>query len=192
MHEKIECIHINEELMKCKFIIFDKQDKRHLKNIYLNWLNLNRSIIEIGGKRQPIPAELVEGIVCLECNIWKVANDFKVKYDLWDPNENENRRRIELKYTINGVYRLMFPRLRRKEFDRLIFVKLFIDNGNGLEYEIYEYDYEQVMDMVERSHKYDFFSNSDKVILDYKEIDISNKNLIKRGSLSEVDNIVTW
>ena len=35
------------------------------------------------------PIDLVESIIALKCNMWKVTNSMSRRYDLWDPNNKE-------------------------------------------------------------------------------------------------------
>ena len=50
------------------------------------------------------PIDLVESIIALKCNMWKVTNSMSRRYDLWDPNNNEVKNIILVQSTTNEVF----------------------------------------------------------------------------------------
>lgn len=121
-------------------IAFDKTDRSLLREIYEKWYELNTQIALLKGRRIMFPMELLEAIICMQHDMWKVTNSMSRRYDLWDPNADEDKNRILVQVTSNAVFQTFVSERLIEEIDRLFFVKLFISKGEPLRYEIFDFD----------------------------------------------------
>ena len=96
------------------------------------------------------PIDLVESIIALKCNMWKVTNSMSRRYDLWDPNNKEAKIRNLVQATTNAVFQMVLVDSYMKEIDRVFFVKLFISDETTLQYEIYDFDIEMIYENIEK------------------------------------------
>jgi len=128
-------------------VAYDKQDRKILKAIYNKWMELNEQIGMLQGRRVMFPGELIEGIVCLHCDMWKVTNAIARHFDLWDPNADEGKNRIDVYATTSAVFQMILPERLIDSVDRILFVKLYVSKGESLKYEIYDFDIEQILSM---------------------------------------------
>ena len=76
--------------MKKKIYIF--------QDLYTNWMELNEKIKRIGGRPSVLPTEFVEALVAFKMNYWKI-DDMRLGFDCYDPNDEKNEKRIEIKYS---------------------------------------------------------------------------------------------
>lgn len=150
MHEiTINSKFANEEIVG-NVIAFDKGDKKVFKEIYQKWIDLNSQIALLKGRKIMFPIDLVESIIALKCNMWKVTNSMSRRYDLWDPNNKEGKNRILVQATTNAVFQMVLADSYMKEIDRVFFVKLFISDETTLQYEIYDFDIEMIYENIEK------------------------------------------
>ena len=150
MHEiTINSRFANEETVG-NAIAFDKGDKKIFKEIYQKWIDLNSQIALLKGRKIMFPIDLVESIIALKCNMWKVTNSMSRRYDLWDPNNKEGKNRILVQATTNAVFQMVLADSYMKEIDREFFVKLFILDETTLHYEIYDFDIEMIYENIEK------------------------------------------
>ena len=128
-----------------KAVAYDKNDKKVLTEIYDKWVEMNELISKIDGKRTSIPSELIEGVVCLECGMWKVKNSLGRRFDLWDPNAENGKNRVEILVTTSALFSTMLSRTKLEEVDRILLVKLYFSKHSSLSYEIFDYDVEEIL-----------------------------------------------
>ena len=128
-------------------VAYDKQDKKNLKEIYNKWMELNEQIGALQGRRIMFPGELIEGIVCLHCDMWKVTNSIARSFDLWDPNADDGKNRVVVYATTSVVFQMLLPEKLIGSVDRVLLMKLFISKGQSLKYEIYDFDIEQILNL---------------------------------------------
>lgn len=173
MHEiTINSRFANEETVG-NAIAFDKGDKKIFKEIYQKWIDLNSQIALLKGRKIMFPIDLVESIIALKCNMWKVTNSMSRRYDLWDPNNKEGKNRILVQATTNAVFQMVLADSYMKEIDRVFFVKLFILDETTLHYEIYDFDIEMIYENIEKR------PYTRRVIIKYD--DIKNIRFLYKG-----------
>ena len=144
MHEITSFTYNAPEEIVGNAIAFDKQDKKLFKDIYMQWRELNMQLAMMQGRHLSIPGELIEGIVCLHCGMWKVTNCLSKHYDLWDPNAEDGKNRISVRVASGSVFQMFLPHNIAKYIDRVLFVKLYTSKTDSLQYEIYDFDIEQI------------------------------------------------
>lgn len=154
-------------------VAFDKTDKKIFKDIYQKWLEINSQIANIKGRKMSFPIDLVESIIALKCDMWKVTNSMSRRYDLWDPNSQEGKNRILVQATTNAVFQMYLPYLYLKEIDRVLFAKLYISDEATLKYEIYDFDIEVLYEHLGTN------ANSRRTVIKYDDIkNIPYNNII--------------
>ncbi len=139
MHKKVIKLPGIEGAFTEEVFVFENSDRRRIKEIYLNWTKMDIELRQLGGRRPIFPIEIVEAIICIELNMFKVDNN-RVYYDLYDPNsfQYNDLGRVNLKIAINETYRMQLNEKEIMDSDRILFVKLYIEREE-LGYEIIEF-----------------------------------------------------
>lgn len=145
-------------------VAYDKQDKKTLKEIYNTWTELNEQIGILQGRRVMVPEELIEGIVCSHCEMWKVTNSVARGFDLWDPNAEEGKNRVHVYATTGNAFHILFPQRLVDSLDRILLVKLYVSKDEPLKYEIYDFDIKQIIN-------YGHLSHIGRVVLKFDELE---------------------
>ncbi|MBP3603826.1 MAG: Bsp6I family type II restriction endonuclease [Lachnospiraceae bacterium] len=154
-------------------VAYDKQDKKILKDIYKKWVELNEQIGLLKGRRILLPGELIEGIVCLQCGMWKVTNGISRRYDLWDPNSTDGKNRICVQATTSAIFQMFLPDYVIGEVDRILFVKFYFSTNETLKYEILDFDIEQVLQIGNSNYP------TRRTVIKYSDLkEISYNNII--------------
>lgn len=167
---------VNEEIIG-NAIAFDKGDKKKFKEIYKKWFELNSQIATLKGRKIMFPIDLIEGIIALKCDMWKITNGMSRRYDLWDPNNKEGKNRILVQATTNAVFQMVLADSYIKDIDRVFFAKLFISDEERLSYEIYDFDVQILYEHIEKR------PYSRRIIIKYEDIKNIPYNNIFVGEL---------
>lgn len=121
--------------------IFDEEDKKIIKFVYENWLELCQSLKGLGARGVNIPEGLSETAVCMHKSWYRVNNakigKAKSSFDAYDPNGGINNNRIQIKAcSIDNDLTSFGP---NSVWDRIFFADFFNDgewNGKIVLYEI--------------------------------------------------------
>ncbi len=185
MHNKMIKLPYNQGNFDGEVFVFEKSDRKQFKEIYNSWSNLEYELRRIGGRRPLFPIELIEGIICLELNLFKVNVNNKVYYDLFDPNSNVfgDSGRINVKVALNAAYRMQLNEKELLDSDRIIFAKLFIENRNGLEYEMYGYRTKDMLEFSNYKNRASYFRNIPRINISYNDLMEIPNSIILRGFL---------
>jgi hypothetical protein len=158
-------------------IAYDDSDRKIFREIYKKWEDLNSQISTIKGRKMIFPLDLVEGIICLDCNMWKVTNGMTLRYNLWDPNNEEGKNRILIQATTSAVVHMLISPILKTEIDRIFFTKLYIATDSPLEYTIYDFDIDKIMEL------YHGTGNPSRTYINYDELEKIPYNQIIKGKL---------
>lgn len=155
MHKKVIKLDGIEGVFTEEVFVFENSDRRRIKEIYLNWVKMDIELRQLGGRRPIFPIEIVEAIICLELNMYKVVNN-RMNYDLYDPNSFKYR--VNVKVAINETYRMQLNEKEIIDSDRIIFVKLYIER-EILGYDIIEFQTSDIKEYLRFNHR-EFSSQS--------------------------------
>ena len=125
--------------MKKKIYIFQE--------LYTNWMELNEKIKRIGGRPSVLPTEFVESLVAFKMNYWKI-DDMRLGFDCYDPNDEKNEKRIEIKYSTGRMdYSSFAPKI---EWGILNFVKFYNESPIECYFEVYDIGIDMIFEETEK------------------------------------------
>ncbi len=121
--------------------IFDEEDKKIIKFVYENWLELCKSLKVLGARGVNIPEGLSETAVCMHKSWYRVNNakigKAKTSFDAYDPKGGVGNNRIQIKAcSIDNDLTSFGP---NSVWDRIFFADFYNDgewNGKIVLYEI--------------------------------------------------------
>lgn len=177
MYKKSIKIHNTEGNFIEDVFVFENRDKEQIKNIYLNWIKIDTQLRRLGGRRLSFPVEIVEAIVCIELNVYKIDNN-RIYSDLYDPNLRHN---ISVKVGTNETYRMPLTYNEIMENERILFVKLDIGT-NQLKYEIIEFLMSDVKEYI-LNRKIINLQDSRRILMQYRELMQIKNTIILKGFL---------
>lgn len=177
MYKKSIKIHNTEGNFIEDVFVFENRDKEQIKNIYLNWIKIDTQLRQLGGRRLSFPVEIVEAIVCIELNMYKIDNN-RIYSDLYDPNLRHN---ISVKVGTNETYRMPLSYNEIMENDQIFFVKLDIGT-NQLKYEIIEFLMRDVKEYILNQKTINLQDNR-RILMQYRELMQIKNTIILKGFL---------
>ena len=125
--------------MKKKIYIFQE--------LYTNWMELNEKIKRIGGRPSVLPTEFVEALVAFKMNYWKI-DDMRLGFDCYDPKDEKNEKRIEIKYSTRRMdYSSFAPKI---EWGILNFVKFYNESPIECYFEVYDIGIDMIFEETEK------------------------------------------
>lgn len=125
--------------MKKKIYIFQE--------LYTNWMELNEKIKRIGRRPSVLPTEFVEALVAFKMNYWKI-DDMRLGFDCYDPNDEKNEKRIEIKYSTGRMdYSSFAPKI---EWGILNFVKFYNESPIECYFEVYDIGIDMIFEETEK------------------------------------------
>lgn len=123
---------------------YEEEDIFVLQELFTDWMNLNEKLKKIGGRPTILPPEIVEGLVACKMGYWRVNSMMHAGFDCFDPNSPQNYNRIEIKYTTGRADFTSFSPYFK--WDRLNFVKINIESSRECFFEIYDIDFQEVLE----------------------------------------------
>lgn len=145
-------------------IKYEQKDESLLKSAYNKWNELNEELIRLQGRKMIFPSDLIESIICSRYEMLKICNSSYARFDIWDPKASDKKNRIMVQATTNAIFQLHLSESQAKEIDRILFVKLFVVNGERLKYEIYDFLVEDIVNAEETS-------KISRVVIDYHKME---------------------
>ena len=117
------------------------------QEFYTNWMELNEKIKSIGGRPSVLPTEFVEALVAFKMNYWKI-DDMRLGFDCYDPNDEKNEKRIEIKYSTGRMdYSSFAPKI---EWGILNFVKFYNESPIECYFEVYDIGIDMIFEETEK------------------------------------------
>lgn len=183
MHKKVIKLPGIEGAFTEEVFVFENSDRRRIREIYSNWVNMDIDLRQLGGRRPIFPVEIVEAIVCIELNMYKVDNN-RVYYDLYDPNPNryDDLGRVNVKVAINETYRMQLNEKEIMDSDRIMFVKLYIERAE-LCYEIFEFQTRDIEEYLRFNRREINLRSSIRFSMAYREFMQIPNNAVLKGFL---------
>ncbi len=126
-------------------IRYEKSDLNVLRDFYITFMKSNEAIKKLGGKRLFLPPEFVETVVAYKMDYWRI-DDMQHKFDCYDPNSINRHNRIEVKFSVGRIDTVSFS--QEMTWDRLNFVKIYMESATTCFFEIYDIDKDTITDII--------------------------------------------
>ncbi len=147
MIKRKDLLIFSDEKIVSNIVKYEEEDIYIFQELYTNWMELNEKIKRIGGRPSVLPTEFVEALVAFKMNYWKI-DDMRLGFDCYDPNDEKNEKRIEIKYSTGRMdYSSFAPKI---EWDRLNFVKFYNESPIECYFEVYDIGIDMIFEETEK------------------------------------------